>query len=305
MITKRNNEIWAIGGGKGGTGKSFLLSNLGTFLANSGKKVTLIDLDLGGANLHSMLGINPPNKTISDFYNLGVPLEKITTSSGIRRMSLIAGNSLSFAPQSIIYSRKLKLLRHIQKLNSDYTLIDLGAGCDHSILDTFLIADKMIVAINPELISIENVYQFIKSVIFRKLRQVLTAEGLKDLVLKILYQKDSRYLKNLNGLMDFLKKESPDIGEMLDKEFSKFKFYLILNKVHSSEDAQIGFQIKSVCLKHLGISTRYAGYIELDDSIKRSVRIGKPYLISYPTSSHTTALRQVAKNLQSDQDLRI
>ena len=44
-IPKR--EIWAIGGGKGGTGKSFIVGNLGIYLAKMGKQVILIDVDLG------------------------------------------------------------------------------------------------------------------------------------------------------------------------------------------------------------------------------------------------------------------
>ncbi len=54
------SEIWAIGGGKGGTGKSFLTSSIGRNLAQSGYRVTLIDADLGGANLHSFLKIRKP-----------------------------------------------------------------------------------------------------------------------------------------------------------------------------------------------------------------------------------------------------
>ena len=44
-------EIWALGGGKGGTGKTFVLSQLANCLASKGKRVILIDTDFGGANL--------------------------------------------------------------------------------------------------------------------------------------------------------------------------------------------------------------------------------------------------------------
>ena len=60
-------EIWAIGGGKGGTGKSFVAASLGIFLAQIGKRVILIDTDLGCANLHTCLGLSYPEATLSDF----------------------------------------------------------------------------------------------------------------------------------------------------------------------------------------------------------------------------------------------
>ncbi len=40
-------KLWAVGGGKGGVGKSFLTTNIGVLLAKEGKRVVLMDLDLG------------------------------------------------------------------------------------------------------------------------------------------------------------------------------------------------------------------------------------------------------------------
>ncbi len=59
--------IWTIGGGKGGSGKSFITANIGICLSRLGAKVILIDADLGGANLHTFLGILPRNFSLSDF----------------------------------------------------------------------------------------------------------------------------------------------------------------------------------------------------------------------------------------------
>ena len=60
-------KIWAFGGGKGGVGKSFVAGNLGILLAQNGYNVILADLDLGGANMHTWLGVNSPTKSISEF----------------------------------------------------------------------------------------------------------------------------------------------------------------------------------------------------------------------------------------------
>ena len=50
--------------GKGGIGKTLLTSNLAVFLSWLNKKVVVIDMDLGGANLHTSLGVNTPSKTL-------------------------------------------------------------------------------------------------------------------------------------------------------------------------------------------------------------------------------------------------
>ncbi|MES2965718.1 MAG: P-loop NTPase, partial [Bdellovibrionota bacterium] len=86
------NVIWAVGGGKGGIGKSFISSSLAMCLARMGKAVTLVDLDLGSANLHTCLGIKVPQESISDFVagrvdNLG----KIAVQTEIPGLSFISG----------------------------------------------------------------------------------------------------------------------------------------------------------------------------------------------------------------------
>src|SRR3989344_2793977 len=68
-IPKRARGIWAIGGGKGGVGKSLISSSLAVSLARFGFRVIAIDLDLGAANLHTSLGIAPPATTLSDFFS--------------------------------------------------------------------------------------------------------------------------------------------------------------------------------------------------------------------------------------------
>ena len=60
-------HIWPIGGGKGGSGKSFITSSLGRLSAGLGRKTLVIDLDLGAANLHTLVGISYPSKSLSDF----------------------------------------------------------------------------------------------------------------------------------------------------------------------------------------------------------------------------------------------
>src|SRR4051812_8546463 len=66
-------QIWAVGGGKGGVGKSLIAANISIALARAGKKVCAIDLDLGAANLHTCLGIEIPQVTLSDFFSRREP----------------------------------------------------------------------------------------------------------------------------------------------------------------------------------------------------------------------------------------
>ena len=59
--------IIPVAGGKGGVGKSILAANLAMALAQAGHETIAVDLDLGGSNLHSYLGISNTFAGVGDF----------------------------------------------------------------------------------------------------------------------------------------------------------------------------------------------------------------------------------------------
>ena len=60
-------QIIPVASGKGGVGKSLLSANLAIALGQAGKKVLLVDLDLGASNLHLVIGQSSPKKGIGTF----------------------------------------------------------------------------------------------------------------------------------------------------------------------------------------------------------------------------------------------
>ena len=89
---ERRQRVIAIGGGKGGIGKSLIAANMGVHLVRNGKRAVLVDADLGGANLHTCIGIKPPEITLSDFVNRKVDvLEDVVSETGIPGLGLVSG----------------------------------------------------------------------------------------------------------------------------------------------------------------------------------------------------------------------
>jgi len=119
-------EVWAVGGGKGGTGKTFVASSLGIALTKLGKKVLLIDADLGCANLHTCLGVNP-RATLSDFI-LGriKKIEDVLVETPIPGLALLSGAQDYLEIANPKHTQKMRLIRQIQELNYEYIILDLG-----------------------------------------------------------------------------------------------------------------------------------------------------------------------------------
>ena len=304
LSSKKKAEIWVIGGSKGGTGKTFIASIIGTYLARKGKKVILVDADLGGANLHSLFGIDRPKKSLTNFFETKVPLNELLVETGIENMSLITGDIHSLASDNIIYTQKLKLFRHIKKLNTQYVLIDVGAGTHNNVIDTFLFADKKIAVLVPELLAIENMYHFVKNALFRKLRMALRAYDFKGIAHETWADRETKKIRNLRGLIDYLM-GLPDIGDIIQEELSDFKICLILNKIRNKQDLFIGASIKSTFTKYLGISTQYVGFMEYDDSIWRSIRQRQPFMPNQSSSRLTKEIELFTENLLRGKEIRL
>ena len=118
-----SKQIWAVGGGKGGTGKTVVTASIGILLAKAGKKVIIIDADLGGANLHTCLGIRHPSTTIADFLLKKVPsLDELLIETPIKNLSLISGANDFLTIANIPFAQKQKLIRYIKNLPSDYII---------------------------------------------------------------------------------------------------------------------------------------------------------------------------------------
>ncbi|TET70451.1 MAG: hypothetical protein E3J44_06115 [Candidatus Aminicenantes bacterium] len=305
LMVEKEGKIWAIGGGKGGTGKTFVTSAMGTYIAGKGKRVILIDIDIGGANLHSFLGISRPRKSLTDFFEAGASLNKLAVKTGIDNMSLITGDIHSLASDNIKFTQKLKLFRHIMKLNKHYVIIDLGGGSHNNTIDTFLMADKKIVILEPEITSVENMYHFVKNALFRKLRMSLREYGFKDIVEQMWERREEYNIKSLRELMDCIRDNFSYVGDIIDKELSDFKLYLILNKIRSSDDILIGSSMKSIFMKYLGVDTKFVGFVEYDDSVWRSIRERRPFMLNYSLSRSAKEIEVLTENLLKGKEIKL
>lgn len=305
MEKNKGCEIWAIGGGKGGTGKSFITSSLGTYLATKGKQVVLIDADWGGSNLHSFFGVNKPQKSLTDFFEKKTHLKELIVNCGISDLGLIIGNMLSLNSTDIKYAQKLKFFNHIKMLDTDYILIDLGAGSHNNTIDTFLLADRMIVVIVPEITAIENMYHFIKNVFFRKLKIILNTYGLKDSLQDAWKNREMLGIKNLKELIAYITDNSPLVKDIFDKEMAGFKIHIVINEIRGSRDILLGPAVKSVCMKFLGICARYAGYIEYDDCVIKCINERQPFVLTHPFSHVTKSIGRLSGNLIEGKEVAV
>jgi flagellar biosynthesis protein FlhG len=284
-IPPHSKKIWAVGGGKGGVGKSLVSANVAICLALMGNKVIAVDLDLGGANLHTCLGLPIPQVTLSDYVSKKITnFEDLLVSTPINNLKIISGAQDELGMANLKHMHKNQIIRKLTELDADYILFDLGAGTAFNTIDFFITADKGILVVLPEPTSIENTYRFIKSVFYRRLKMIDGISDIEPLINEAMSAKLHGGQISPADLVRKISESNPEIGLQIRSEMASFRPHLIMNQVRSQADIDIGYSIQSICRKYFGIEMTFPGYLDYDQSVWQSVRKRKPLLIEFPNS---------------------
>lgn len=155
-------RVISVTSGKGGVGKSSVVTNLAMSLAKRGERVLLMDGDFGLANLDIMLDLRTKGnirdvlrggKSPSDILaRIATNVDILPASSGLLDMTEIS------------LEDKTKLLDVMQSLEQDYDtlLIDTGAGISDEVTWLNSSAGEIVVVVTPEPTSIADAYALIK-----------------------------------------------------------------------------------------------------------------------------------------------
>jgi len=267
-------KIVAIGGGKGGVGKSTVSILLAFWFARMGKKTILVDADLGGANLHTFMGIKNPPRTLNDFVTRRYDsLEEICLDTELENLRLIGGASDILSLANIHVSQKAKLIQNLSRLDADYVIIDLGAGTSYNVLDFFLAADKKIVVLIPQPISIQNAYAFIRNTVYRRLSQLVNQKSsLQSLIKTAMDTNNELKVRTVSELLQIVEElNGKEAMSALQGEIRRIQPFVITNMVRTNRDKGAGRVIQMVADKYLMIRSVDLGSIVYEQKLYTTV----------------------------------
>lgn len=156
------SEIWCVASGKGGVGKTFASSGLGISLAKLRKKVLLVDFDISGANLHTVLGLKDFKKSIVDGLTSAENCEDMIMHSTFPNVDFIPGFVVPQLGSELCTFKVDALLQQLRKLNYDIIIFDLGPGALKANFSLMAYADRNFVITNCEPTSIEKTNSFVE-----------------------------------------------------------------------------------------------------------------------------------------------
>ena len=290
-------RIVAIGGGKGGIGKSLVATSLAVEYVRRGQRVVLVDCDLGGANLHTLLGMACPRETLSDFIQRRVELlDDLAVATPLPQLRLISSARNSIQAANLMHQQKMRLIRAVRRLDADVVIVDLGAGTHYNVVDFFLLAHHGLLVVVPEPTSVENAYRFLKAAFLRKVKAVDFAEGLRALVQEALRERTSRTISPVE-LVESVEARSPAAGAALREQLASFRPLLLVNQVREPSDLMLGEGMCLAARKLFGLEMTYLGHLRHSEHIWRTMRATRRPFIEQRGTPFASDLAGLARRL--------
>ncbi|NLB18315.1 MAG: MinD/ParA family protein [Syntrophomonadaceae bacterium] len=167
---RKQTRIIAVTSGKGGVGKTNIALNLAISISEMGKKVILLDADMGLGNVDIIIGLIP-KYNLYDVIKREKNIREIMIN-GPKGIQIIPGGSGIFQ-MADLKDRDLRMI--VDELGSldgecDYLIVDTGAGIASNVLSFALTADEIIIVTTPEPTSITDAYGIIKTASLQKAR---------------------------------------------------------------------------------------------------------------------------------------
>jgi len=157
-----SSRVMAVSSGKGGVGKTAVVANLALCMALQGKRVLIIDADLGLANVDVVYGLSP-KYTLNQFFSQGRSLEEILTSGPRGVKTLPAGSGVQQLTR-LDTSQKRRFMEELEEIQEDFdlVLIDTEAGISENVTYFNIAAQEIVIVTTPDLTSITDAYSLMK-----------------------------------------------------------------------------------------------------------------------------------------------
>lgn len=289
------SQIIPIASGKGGVGKSLLSANLAIALGQQGKRVVLVDLDLGASNLHLVIGQRPGTASLGSWFTDKTDFKDIIQPTDYQNVSFIAGDSQIPDLTSLKYSQKVRLIRNLKNINTDYLILDLGAGTHQFILDMFLLSPQGIIVSAPAVTATLNGYLFLKNAVYRLLyttfKRGTPGREYLDGIKKNAESMQKLYIPQLvQGLMQC----DPQNTRLFVTRMNQFRPQLVMNMIEDPKDADRAMRIKNSCNQYLGLEIEYLGLMYRDMLQDKALASQLPVVVYKPQSVLGQAIYRIA-----------
>lgn len=287
-------RIVAVGGGKGGVGKSVVATNLAVACAQAGAETILVDADLGAPNIHTMLGVERPVGSLGDVMaNAKLHLSDVLSHCSVDHLSIICGAGPILGVANPEFQKKQRLIREISRLEAEVLVVDLGAGVSYNVLDFFNAADIRLVVVTPQLTSMHNAYGFVKSSLHRLLQRAIAGKpGYNDL-----FGRPGWTEEKIDQLLERVAMFDPRYLDIFEPLLDSFSALLLGNLLERRKEVNVLWAMRRMVRDFLRLECNVVGALRRDDAVQKSVNRRWPFVLDMRNDANTIALRDLSSHI--------
>jgi flagellar biosynthesis protein FlhG len=303
-MTFRKTTIIPVASGKGGVGKSLFTANLSIALAQQGHSVIAVDLDMGGSNLYTHLGVPNTFPGIGDFLKSGGrDFNHLLVDTGVANLKFIPGDGRTPFMANIDFKQRSLLVKHIKNLSARYILLDLGAGSVFNTLNFFGLAERSVVITTFETPAIMNFVMFLRNFIFRMISGLArqNPEVLK-LVIDSFQQPIDAVPVTVSSLLRRIDRIAPALADKIQQVCNRYHPRIIFNMGDYPDELKIAPKIDATLKRGLSMEAEFFGFVNFDETVRKSAKRKEVLMIKYPQSRAAQCIRKIAADIANKWD---
>lgn len=295
------SQIIAVGGAKGGVGKSVLCTNMAVAMALTGQKVVLADCDFGASHLHALIGISNPRYGFRDFFtrdDIEENPSELLLETGLVNLKFLSGAGSFPGSADINQKQENRVLNILRNLKADAVFMDLGPGSAFHNLDQFNMADRKVVVSTPEMPSIMTTFHYLKAALFRRIGQEFKNNSEIQRLLDFSKNPElNEECFEIHQLKEKIQSLEPESHETVQHIIRSFRPDLVINRVRKKRDILMGDNLLKLTKKYLDVDGSYLGYVVESEHVQDSVEEMVPFLVKDPSSKPSENIRQIIGKL--------
>ena len=293
-MQSRRRNLWVIGSGKEGVGKSLVTAFIGMVLARMGKRVIVVDAGAEGTNLQNYSGTTQAGPSFADLLENRASEEEVLRDTAEPGLRLIAGASgmLEMAnPQS---GQRERIVRFLAGLDAEYVVVDLGAAALPHTLDFFNMSDEGILIVTPDPVSMHHAYDFVRCALYRNIqRKFASVHSVQAALKEFVGRPEASRPRTMMDFYEHLCSIDPASADKVAALVDNYRPHVVVNMASSEQDRRVADIIQSASKKFLYVDLHFCGLIFSEPSVGGVARqIG-------PLEPHSALAQQVRQCVQA------
>lgn len=287
----------SVGGGKGGVGKSVVAANLAVAVAQLGFRTVLIDADFGAANQHTLFGIDRPGRTLHALLRREVDsLEDVACPTGLSRLFLVPGVGAVPGAANLAHAQKMKVMRHVRRVDADVVIVDVGAGVSFNVLDLYGLGDLRVLVTSPQLTAMQNAYCFAKAAVHRLLRTRAENHAQREAFKLVMSDRETDRVRDLKKRVA---QESPALARSLGQVTRGFGAVLVGNMLEGPQQRKVLHALSRMAADFLDVELPLVATLAMSRALHESVTRRRPLVAAHPAHALSRSLADLAETLLS------